>query len=110
MDLQESKLTTLNWNRFWPNLLDLNAMDQLLAPTTNTSIKISNCHEALIAPIIAEIIVRLPWANLVGQYLSGYQPMEATRAFHSLLLSIFAKCIHRRETYSVSNLNLKSFE
>lgn len=97
-------MTSLNWNRFWPNLLDLNAMDQLLAPTTSTTIKLT-CHETLIGPIIAEIIVRLPWANLVGQYLNGYQPMEAMRAFHSLLLSIFAKCIHRREAYSVSNLN-----
>jgi hypothetical protein len=112
--LQENKLTALNWSRFWPTLLDLGTMDQLLfhfPPTFGSPgssahhrVKLSN-HELQVAPIVAEILVRLPWQNLIHQYLSGYQPVEATRAFHSLLLSIFVKCLHRKENYTVRKIS-----
>lgn len=98
----ESKMIALNWSRFWPTLPDFGTFDQLL----DYSEKLTESSNNYIKSIIVEIFVRLPWPGLVSQYLCGYHPLDATRTFHSLLLSIMAKCIVKRTYYKRSRATM----
>ncbi|CAK5034589.1 unnamed protein product [Meloidogyne enterolobii] len=100
----ESKLIALNWSRFWPTLLDFGTFDQLLDYSDKLT-ESSSCNN-YITSLIVEIFVRLPWPGLVEQYLCGYHPLDATRTFHSLLLSIIVKCIVKRTNYKRSRATM----
>uniref|UniRef100_A0A914HKU6 Ectopic P granules protein 5 homolog n=1 Tax=Globodera rostochiensis TaxID=31243 RepID=A0A914HKU6_GLORO len=100
----ENKLSSLNWARFWPTLIDLDRMDKLLLlPATG-----KGQNGELLAQLLAHIVVRLPWAQIVHQYQEGFQPEQARREFHSLLLAIFGKCVLRREHYTRSQASMCS--
>ncbi|KAL3101091.1 hypothetical protein niasHS_001551 [Heterodera schachtii] len=100
----ENKLNSLNWARFWPTLIDMDRMDKLL--TSAATAKGQN--NELLAQIIADIVVRLPWAQIIHQYQEGFQPEQARREFHSLLIAIFGKCVLRREHYTRSKASMCS--
>lgn len=55
-----------------------------------------------LSPLMIEIIVRCPWFLLLQHQTTINQPDEAHCAFHSLMLSIFARCICRVSNYTVS--------
>lgn len=52
-------------------------------------------------PLITEIILRLPWLQLIQHQTTINQPEESHRAFYSLILSIFCRCICKPSNYMV---------
>ncbi|KAH7689526.1 Protein C56C10.11, partial [Aphelenchoides avenae] len=93
-EVYDVKMVGLNWTRFWPTLLDLGAMEHML---------VEGPPEAI--PLLTEILVRIPWLQVI-QHQHG-QPEDAHKAFHSLLLSIIARCVHRQANYAKSRVSVE---
>ncbi|KAL3994190.1 hypothetical protein ACH3XW_20725 [Acanthocheilonema viteae] len=89
----ESRFINIPWHLFWPSLYDLSSMDKIM---------IDGAPES--APLITQIVVRIPWLPLM-QY-QAQQPLDAHRAFYSLLFSLLASCISRPSNYTICRASL----
>ncbi|VDK64397.1 unnamed protein product [Onchocerca ochengi] len=89
----ESRFINIPWHLFWPRLYDLASMDKIMVDGASES-----------APLITQIVVRIPWLPLI-QY-QEQEPSDAHRAFYSLLFSLLASCISRPSNYSICRASL----
>uniref|UniRef100_A0A9J2P241 Ectopic P granules protein 5 n=1 Tax=Ascaris lumbricoides TaxID=6252 RepID=A0A9J2P241_ASCLU len=91
--LVETRFVRLPWNLFWPNLADLALMNKVLSEGAAES-----------APLITQIVVRVPWLMLRQQ--QSNQPLDGTRAFYGLLFSMLARCISRPSNYTACRASM----
>ncbi|VDN24210.1 unnamed protein product [Gongylonema pulchrum] len=89
----ESRLINFPWLLFWPSLSDLASMDKVM---------IEGAPES--APLVTQIVVRIPWLSLIQ--FQAQQPMDAHRAFHSLLFSLLASCVSRPANYAICRASM----
>ncbi|EJW75485.1 hypothetical protein WUBG_13608 [Wuchereria bancrofti] len=90
----ESRFINIPWHLFWPSLYDLALMDKIM---------INGAPES--APLITQIVVRIPWLHLIQYQVQ--QPLDAYRVFYSLLFSLLASCISRPSNYAkIAHLTL----
>uniref|UniRef100_A0A158Q6Q3 Ectopic P granules protein 5 homolog n=1 Tax=Elaeophora elaphi TaxID=1147741 RepID=A0A158Q6Q3_9BILA len=89
----ESRFINIPWHLFWPSLYDLSSMDKIMVDGAPES-----------APLITQIVVRVPWLLLI-QY-QAQQPLDAHRAFYSLLFSLLASCISHPSNYTICRASL----
>jgi hypothetical protein len=83
----------MNWTRFWPNLLDLAAMEKAFESAAD------------VGQFLTEVMIRIQWTQLVQQL--NNQPEEAFRAFYSLMLNIFCRCVQNQKNYSKSRASVE---
>ncbi|KAK6103303.1 hypothetical protein QQG55_11970 [Brugia pahangi] len=89
----ESCFINIPWHLFWPSLYDLASMDKIM---------INGAPES--APLITQIVVRIPWLHLIQYQVQ--QPLDAHRVFYSLLFSLLASCISRPSNYTICRASL----
>uniref|UniRef100_A0A915PW17 Uncharacterized protein n=1 Tax=Setaria digitata TaxID=48799 RepID=A0A915PW17_9BILA len=89
----ESRFINIPWHLFWPSLCDLASMDKIM---------VSGAPES--APLITQIVVRIPWFALLQH--QAQQPLDACRLFYSLLFSLLSNCISRPSSYAVCRASL----
>ncbi|CAD5214889.1 unnamed protein product [Bursaphelenchus xylophilus] len=90
----EKRFVSLNWARFWPTLMDLASIERVCT---------DGSPEAM--TLITDVMVRIQWIQLIQGQMN--QPLEAHRAFHSLLLSILARCAYRQQNYAKSRASVE---
>ncbi|MCP9261227.1 hypothetical protein DINM_004613 [Dirofilaria immitis] len=84
----ESRFINIPWHLFWPNSCDLALMDKIMVDGAPES-----------APLITQIVVRIPWLPLIQQ--QEQQSLNAHRTFYSLLFSLLASCISQPANYAI---------
>lgn len=77
----------LPWANFWPHLVAMKSMAELLSD-----------DDSLSRPFLTKVVVRIPWTNLADQY--RHQPEDAVRAFHGLLFQIIVRCAVEEKNYA----------
>ncbi|CAD5210574.1 unnamed protein product [Bursaphelenchus okinawaensis] len=90
----EKRFVSLNWARFWPTLMDLSTIEKVCTDGSPEAIT-----------LITDIMVRIQWIQLIQGQMN--QPLEAHRAFHSLLLNILARCAYRQQNYAKSRASVE---
>uniref|UniRef100_A0A7E4VFV3 HECT domain-containing protein n=1 Tax=Panagrellus redivivus TaxID=6233 RepID=A0A7E4VFV3_PANRE len=90
----EEKIVSLNWQRFWPTLMSLSQMDNLITEGPPE-----------VGPLITEIVVRVSWDQIIQH--QQHQPLDAHKAFHSLLLSILTRTSYRPANYARCRASLE---
>ncbi|VDN03219.1 unnamed protein product [Thelazia callipaeda] len=89
----EGRFISIPWHFFWPSLHDLALMNKIMIEGPPES-----------APLITQIIVRIPWLPLIQHQAN--QPVDANRTFYSLLFSVLASCVSRPANYSICRASM----